>query len=53
MSLLEAELGGLLQALLAARRRPHLAGEADLAERSHLGRDRLVGEGRNHREAHR
>ena len=41
MRFLEAELGRLLQALLAARRRPHLAGQADLAEHDDLRRQRL------------
>src|SRR6266446_4916940 len=38
----EAELGGLLQPLLAARRRAHLAREADFAEHRELLRQRLV-----------
>src|SRR3989442_12655218 len=46
----EAELGGFLQALLAARRGTHFAREPDLAEHGELFRQRLVGERGNDRE---
>src|SRR6266540_1760442 len=49
----EAELGGFLQALLAARRGAHLAGESYLAEYRELFRERLVGERGDDREQHR
>ena len=40
----EAEARGLGEALLAVRRRPDLAREADLADRRHRDRERLVAE---------
>ena len=51
--LLEAELGGLFEAILAPRCRPDFAGESDLAEGNDFRRNRLVGERRDHRKAHR
>src|SRR5713226_4762104 len=48
----EAELGGFLEALLAARRGAHFAGEPDFAEHRELFGKRLVGERRDDREQH-
>src|SRR5439155_852641 len=50
---LEAELRRLLEPVLAARGRPHLAGEPDLAEHHDLFRNRPVGERGHDCEAHR
>ena len=44
---------GFLQAFLAVRNRPHLAGQADFAERDGFVRQCTVAKTRQHREQHR